>query len=211
MLVEFCREKDVVFILDEVQSNFGRTGAMYAFEEYGVEPDLVVLGKGLGNGVPVNCVAGRADVFAGMHYGGGSDTWSAHPLGCAATLATLDVFESEDVVETARRASAVVKAGLLRLSELAMVTAVRGEGMVWGVELGDAGPNWPSAKVAAECVRACYVGDRYGDAIHFLGPLAGNVLRVSPPLTMTVAEAERWMAVMYRLFAEVDAAIRQAA
>ena len=61
---------------------------------YGVEPDIVVLGKGLGNGVPVDAAVGRADLFAAMHYGEGSDTWSANPLGCAAVLATLDEFET---------------------------------------------------------------------------------------------------------------------
>ncbi len=83
LLESFCRRHDVVFILDEVQANFGRTGSLYAFSHYGVEPDIVVLGKGLGNGIPVDAAVGRADLFAALHYGAGSDTWSAHPLGCA--------------------------------------------------------------------------------------------------------------------------------
>src|SRR5262245_55324346 len=86
LLQEFCRRNDAAFILDEIQANFGRTGKMYAFEQYGVEPDIVVLGKGLGNGVPTACAAGRADLFAALFYGEGSDTFSAHPLGCAAVL-----------------------------------------------------------------------------------------------------------------------------
>ncbi len=83
LLANFCRTQDIPFILDEVQSNFGRTGEMYAFTTYGVEPDIVVLGKGLGNGVPVDAAVGRSDLFATLGYGEGSDTWSAHPLGCA--------------------------------------------------------------------------------------------------------------------------------
>src|SRR5204862_3717716 len=83
-LQAFCREHDLVFILDEVQSNFGRTGDLFAFETYGLEPDIVVLGKGLGNGVPVAAAVGRADLFASLDYGEGSDTWSANPLCCAA-------------------------------------------------------------------------------------------------------------------------------
>ena len=79
----FCREHDLVFILDEVQSNFGRTGDLFAFETYGIEPDIVVLGKGLGNGVPVAAAVGRADLFGSLDYGEGSDTWSANPLCCA--------------------------------------------------------------------------------------------------------------------------------
>lgn len=102
LLQQFCRQRDLVFILDEVQANFGRTGSMYAFSEYGVEPDIVVLGKGLGNGIPVDAAVGRADLFANMRYGEASDTWSGSPLGCAAVLATLDEFESTDVLAHAR-------------------------------------------------------------------------------------------------------------
>jgi 4-aminobutyrate aminotransferase-like enzyme len=198
-LVDFCRQRNVAFILDEVQSNFGRTGSMYAFETYEIEPDVVVLGKGLGNGVPVNCAVGRADVFASLAYGGASDTWSAHPLGCAAALATLDVFENENVVEHARNVSRIVEGGLRRLRELPHVMAVRGEGMVWGVEAEEYAGRTAN-EVAVECVLDCYRGDENGDAIHLLGPLAGNVIRISPPLTMTVDEAGHWMEVLVRLF-----------
>src|SRR5258708_3232148 len=95
-LQDFCRENDIVFILDEVQSNFGRTGDLFAFETYGIEPDLVVLGKGLGNGVPVAAAVGRADLFAALDYGEGSDTWSANPLCCTSVLATLGEFAARD-------------------------------------------------------------------------------------------------------------------
>jgi 4-aminobutyrate aminotransferase-like enzyme len=198
-LQEFCRRRNVVFILDEVQSNFGRTGEMYAFEKYEIEPDIVVLGKGLGNGVPVNCAVGRSDVFASLNYGGASDTWSGHPLGCAAALATLDVFEEEKVVERSQTVSRIVEDGLRQLKRLPHVEVVRGEGMVWGVELADFAGR-PASDVAVECVRDCYLGDSDGNAIHLLGPLAGKVIRISPPLTMTTDEAEYWMDVLVKLF-----------
>src|SRR5262249_6690816 len=136
LLQTFCREHDIVFVLDEVQSNFGRTGAMFAFETYGLEPDIVVLGKSLGNGVPVAAAAGRADLFGSMDYGEGSDTWSANPLSCAAVLATLDEFASQDVLGRSRQASRTLETGLLGLKELPFIARVRGEpgGMVWGVE-----------------------------------------------------------------------------
>src|SRR5205807_8138326 len=110
-LQAFCRAHDLVFILDEVQSNFGRTGRMFAFETYGLEPDIVVLGKGLGNGVPVAAAAGRSDLFASLDYGEGSDTWSANPLSCAAVLATLDEFAARDVLGPSRRSSAIIEEG----------------------------------------------------------------------------------------------------
>jgi 4-aminobutyrate aminotransferase-like enzyme len=198
MLQAFCREQDILFILDEVQSNFGRTGHLFAYETYGVEPDVVVLGKGLGNGVPVAAAVGRRDVFASLDYGEGSDTWSANPLCCAAVLATLDEFAANDVLASCRRSSAVIEEGLVRLKELPFIAHVRGEkgGMVWGVETcDDAGRS--AADWANACVLACYRGDS-SDGIHLLGPLAKKVIRVSPPLTITPEEAWAALDLMYR-------------
>src|SRR6476646_2692980 len=125
--------------MDEVQSNSGQTGQLFAFETYELEPDVVVLGKGLGNGVPVAAAVGRKDLFAALDYGEGSDTWSANPLCCAAVLATLDEFGSRDVLGATRQASAVIEEALVGLKQLPFIAHVRGEkgGMVWGVEAKD--------------------------------------------------------------------------
>jgi 4-aminobutyrate aminotransferase / (S)-3-amino-2-methylpropionate transaminase / 5-aminovalerate transaminase len=199
LLGRFCRDNDIVFILDEVQSNFGRTGSMFAFETYGLEPDIVVLGKGLGNGVPVAAAVGRGDIFSALDYGEGSDTWSANPLCCAAVQATIDEFESRDVLGAMRPVSAAIEAGLVGLKEFPFVAHVRGErgGMVWGVELADQGnrsaPEWANAFVLA-----CYHGDGGGDGVHLLGPLSKKVVRVAPPLTITREEAVGALAIMHR-------------
>jgi 4-aminobutyrate aminotransferase-like enzyme len=200
MLQQFCREMDIVFILDEVQANFGRTGKLFAFETYELEPDLVVLGKGLGNGVPVAAAVGRKDLFAALDYGEGSDTWSANPLCCSAVLATLDEFESRDVLGEARKASAVIEAGLLRLKEFPFVAHVRGEngGMVWGVETHDFAAH-SAAEWANALVLACYRGETGGDGIHLLGPLSKKVVRIAPPLTITMAEAKTSIDLLHRL------------
>ena len=187
MLQNWCRQHDVTFILDEVQANFGRTGNMYAFETYGLEPDIVVLGKGMGNGVPVSAAVGRADLMASLNYGEASDTWSANPLACAAVLATLDEFERLDVLENAARLHRQFAEGLNALKQTDVVTKVRGEGVVFGVECA-AVAGRSADEVACEIVKTCYVG-RGDSGIHLLGPLAGRVLRVSPPMTMTEAEA----------------------
>jgi 4-aminobutyrate aminotransferase-like enzyme len=199
-LQAFCREKDIVFILDEVQANFGRTGDHFAYETYGLDPDIVVLGKGLGNGVPVAAAVGRRDVFGALKYGEASDTWSANPLNCAAVLATIEAFEERDILECSRRSSAIIEAGLVNLKRLPFVAFVRGEagGMVWGVEMKDhagrTANDW-----ANDFVRAAYLGDgRTGDGIHLLGPLAKKVVRVSPPLTITEAEATDALALLDR-------------
>jgi 4-aminobutyrate aminotransferase-like enzyme len=201
MLQAFCRENDIVFILDEVQSNFGRTGDMFAFETYGLEPDLVVLGKGLGNGVPVAAAVGQSSLFNSLDYGEGSDTWSANPLCCAAVLATLDEFERTNVLDNSRRSSAILEKGLVKLKELPFVAHVRGEkgGMVWGVEMRDhAGKS--AADWANAAVLACYQGDA-NVGIHLLGPLAKKVVRIAPPLVITEAEARESMELMHRLLA----------
>jgi 4-aminobutyrate aminotransferase-like enzyme len=203
LLQQFCRENDLVFILDEVQSNFGRTGSLFAFETYGIEPDIVVLGKGLANGVPVAAAVGRADLFGSLDYGEASDTWSANPLGCAGVLATLEEFAASDVLGKSRQVSSVVEAGLLRLKALPFISHVRGEhgGMVWGVETCDhAGKS--AAEWANEMVLACYRGDpSSGDGIHLLGPLAKKVVRIAPPLVLAEKEAEDSLALMNKTLA----------
>lgn len=174
-LQRWCNAHDVPFILDEVQSCFGRTGELYAFQKYGVEPDLVVLGKGLANGEPASAVLGRADLIDALDYGQGSDTFSATPSACAAVCATLDVFEAEGVVAHSRKMAKKADKRLRQLqSEFPFITAVRGEGLVFGLEFQD-------ADLANRAVLAAYYGNGKR-GVHFLGPLAKRVLRVSPPL-----------------------------
>lgn len=187
LLQQFCREHDLLFVFDEVQSNFGRTGSMYAFEEYGVEPDMVVLGKGLGNGVPVAAVASRGDIFAMLKYGEASDTWSANPLACSAVLATLDEFETTDVLKRVRRLTPLFLKRLNDLKGTGLVSHVRGEGLVFGFECAAVGSH-TAGEIANKIVEASYLG-RDGAGIHLLGALAGKVIRVSPPLTITLEEA----------------------
>lgn len=188
-LNEWCAENDVLFLLDEVQSGHGRTGNLFAYQTYGVEPDLVVLGKGLGNGEPVAVVAGRSELLDALDYGVASDTYSGNPRACAAVLAVLDVFESQPILENCRARSVEMCAGLRALcEEFPFVRHVRGEGLVWGVEMA----NEDCARRAVlECYRA---------GVHLLGPLAGKVLRVSPPLVITAEELAEGLRRMRRGF-----------
>lgn len=178
LLQAWCEKHDIALILDEVQSCHGRTGEMYAFQSYGIEPDLVVLGKGIANGEPAAAVAGRADLIDALEYGEASDTFSGNPRAAAAICATFDVFRDERVVVHARKMGKFLRRRLEALIErFPFVKAVRGEGMVYGVEVSD-------EAAANRCVLEAYRGTgRKG--VHFLGPLAGKVLRVSPPLIIT--------------------------
>ena len=197
LLQEWCAAHDIAFIFDEVQSCHGRTGEMYAFQSYGVEPDLVVMGKGLANGEPAAAVVGRADLIDTLDYGEASDTFSANPRACAAVCAALDIFEEDGVVAQCQAMAPKLAAALEDVRDaFPFVTAVRGEGLVYGLEIAD-GPT------AQRCVLEAYRGAG-GKGVHFLGPLAQKVLRVSPPLVITEAELEEAVALLHDAWARVE-------
>ena len=196
LLQDWCNTHDIPFIFDEVQSCFGRTGNMYAYESYCVQPDLVVLGKGLANGEPAAAVVGREDLISVLEYGEGSDTYSGSTNACAAVCAALDVFKEEKIVNKARKSGKRLAAGLLALADMfPFITAVRGEGMVYGVEMrNDATAN--------QCVLEAYRATN-NNGVHFLGPLSGNVLRVGPPLTITDNELDAAFALLEKAWQRV--------
>lgn len=189
LLRDWCTEHDVALIFDEVQSCHGRTGKMFAYQSYEVEPDLVVLGKGLANGEPAAAVVGRADLIDSLTYGEASDTFSGNPRACAAVLATLDVFERENIVGNCIQMSGLMTEGLRSLMRrFPFIRDVRGEGLVFGVEMAD-------DATAQRAVLEAYRGVD-GKGVHFLGPLAGKVLRVSPPLVITQNDLEQALAIL---------------
>ena len=156
---------------------------MYAFQTYEVEPDLIVLGKGLANGEPAAAVVGRADLIDSLTYGEASDTFSGNPHACAAVCATFDVFEKEDIVNHCRAMEKVIGEKMCKtMGKFSFIKDVRGEGLVYGIEFVD-------DATAQRAVLEAYRGIN-GKGVHFLGPLAGKVLRVSPPLTITAAELD---------------------
>jgi 4-aminobutyrate aminotransferase/(S)-3-amino-2-methylpropionate transaminase len=103
VLIELCRKYDILFIADEVQSGFGRTGTLFASEHYGIEPDLIVTAKSLGGGLPLAAVTGRAEIMDAPGPGGLGGTFAGNPLSCAAALAVLDLFEHENLLERANQ------------------------------------------------------------------------------------------------------------
>ncbi|MBJ7386822.1 MAG: 4-aminobutyrate--2-oxoglutarate transaminase, partial [Mycolicibacterium sp.] len=101
-LLQWCRANGVVFIADEVQTGFARTGAMFACEHEGIDPDLIVTAKGIADGLPLSAVTGRAEIMDSPHVGGLGGTYGGNPLACAAALATIDTIESDGLVARAR-------------------------------------------------------------------------------------------------------------
>src|SRR5207237_6728003 len=101
ILIDICHNHGVLFIADEVQSGFGRTGKLFASEHYGIEPDIVVTAKSLGGGLPLAAVTGRAEIMDAPGPGGLGGTFAGNPLSCAAALAVLDIFEHENLLARA--------------------------------------------------------------------------------------------------------------
>ncbi len=203
LLQDFCREHDIVFILDEVQANFGRTGELFAFETYGLEPDIVVLGKGLGNGVPVACAAGARDVFGALDYGeaptpGAPTRSAAPPCWRRSTSSRPDVLggRAQVVGDHRRRAGRAEGAAVRR-------PRARRKGRHGLGRRGD-GVRGEDRERDGERLRAGgYRGDDKGRAVHLMGPLAKNVLRIAPPLTITEAEARDSVAALAACFANL--------
>ncbi|MFO7974624.1 MAG: aspartate aminotransferase family protein [Candidatus Hydrogenedentota bacterium] len=196
MLQAWCEKHGIVFIFDEVQACHGRTGNMYAYETYEVQPDLVVLGKGIANGEPAAAVVGRADLIDAMVYGEASDTFSGNPRACASICAVLDVFEEKDIVNKARATAKIMAERLGALpAQFPFVKAVRGEGLVYGLEI-------ENAELANRCVLEAYYGVG-NSGVHFLGPLAGKVIRVSPPLVISESEMDEAFAIIEEAWARV--------
>ena len=122
-------------------------------------------------------------------------------------LATLDEFESTDVLQQGQQLLQLIEKGLVRLKETGLVQHVRGEGCVWGVECAAVG-SYEAEEVANACVEACYRGDAQGRAIHLLGPLSGKVLRVSPPLVFPLDEAQTYFDAMFDIFSSLRLRLR---
>ena len=169
----WCDEADLLLIVDEVQTGFGRTGRWFAYQHEGIVPDVMTLAKGLGGGVPIGaCLAvPRADVFEPGDHG---STFGGQPLACTAALATLEVIESQRLVEHAAEVGELLHDSL---AQVPGISTVRGRGMMQAVVF-----NEPQAKtVQNRCLEAGLVVNAVDD----------HVLRLVPPLIMTADDVEK--------------------
>jgi acetylornithine/N-succinyldiaminopimelate aminotransferase len=174
---QWCDEKNLLLIFDEVQTGVGRTGHFYAFQGYGVVPDIVTLAKGLGGGVPIGvCIAGpRADVLGPGDHG---STFGGNPLACSAALAVIDALEREGVIENARVVGAYLEQRLRQLGdEFGCVAEVRGAGLMVAMLL--------DRDLAAELEAAALA---HGLLVNAIGP---RVIRMVPPLIIGKTEVDR--------------------
>lgn len=184
-LLDWCRANDVVFIADEVQTGFARTGAMFACEHEGpngLEPDLIVTAKGIADGLPLSAVTGRAEIMDAPHGSGVGGTFGGNPVACAAALATIETIEREGLVARAREIEQLVMDRLLRVQAADdRVGDVRGRGAMIAVELVKSGTAEPDAELTEKLVAAAH---RAGVIVLTCG-MFGNIIRLLPPLTIT--------------------------
>ena len=193
-LQEWCRQRGYLFILDEVQSGFGRTGKMFGYEHFGIEPNLICLGKGLGSGAPIAAVLGEERLMASLHPGDISSTYGGNPLSCAAALAAIDIYEREGLAERATETGRIMD-GMFRATQQRshFLGDVRGMGLVFGIELvQDKRTRKPAPEIARQLVEGCF---RRGLAL--IAPLGihGNVIRIAPPLMIDREDAARGCAI----------------
>src|ERR1700686_236598 len=156
-LAEFCREHGIVFIADEIQTGFCRTGDWFACEHEGVVPDLVTTAKGIAGGLPLAAVTGRTEIMDSVHVGGLGGTYGGNPVACAAALGAIETMAAEDLAGRARRIGDVMFPRLYGLAEKYPVIAdVRGRGAMIAVELTKPGTLEPDAAATAAVAKYCH-------------------------------------------------------
>ena len=197
-LADWCREHDVVFIADEIQSGFCRTGDWFACDHEGVVPDLVTTAKGIAGGLPLAAVTGRAELMDAVHGGGLGGTYGGNPLACAAALGAIEEMETHDLAGRAREVEALVRARLEKIAaEHPVVAEIRGRGAMLAIELCRPGTLEPDAARAAAVSAYCH---RQGVVTLTCGTW-GNVFRFLPPLSISDELLEEAFDVVAEAFA----------
>lgn len=179
-IVDWCRANGVVFIADEVQTGFARTGAMFASELFGIVPDLITTAKGIAGGMPLAAVTGRAEIMDATHAGGLGGTYGGNPVACAAAVASIDAFENDGLIERAREIGDVLRARLERMQAAdPRIGDVRGHGAMIAAEFVDPATGAPDAALTAAIAKAAIAEGvivltcgTYGNVIRFLPPLS---------------------------------------
>ena len=190
---EVLDESGILFICDEVQTGWGRTGEnFWGYQAHGIVPDLLTFAKGLGNGMAIGGVVGRREILD-CYPANALSTFGGNPMATSAALATLEVLLEDDLQSNAHKVGNQLKNGLEYLAEeTAEITEVRGKGLMLGVELSDPATGRPDPDLTATIMEEAKVeGLLIGK-----GGLYGNVLRIAPPLSLTEAECDDGLAML---------------
>jgi 4-aminobutyrate aminotransferase/(S)-3-amino-2-methylpropionate transaminase len=196
----WCSDNDVVFIADEVQTGFARTGTMFACEDEGIEPDLIVTAKGIADGLPLSAVTGRAEIMDAPHVSGLGGTYGGNPLACAAALATIETIELDGLVDRAKQIEALMKDKLGRMqADDDRIGDVRGRGAMIAVELVKSGTAEPDPELAKTLAATAHA---QGVVVLTCGTY-GNVLRFLPPLAISDELLTEGLGVLAEILAEL--------
>ncbi len=199
-MAEFCRAHGIVFVADEVQTGFARTGDLFACEDEGVVPDLICTAKGIAGGLPLAAVTGRAELMDRVHVGGLGGTYGGNPLACEAALGVLETIADQDLVAKARRIGEIMLPRLHALRERFDVLGdVRGRGAMIAVELVLPGSTEPNPAAAQELAKRCHAE---GLLVLTAGTY-GNVLRFLPPLVIGEHLLEEGLGILEKAIASL--------
>jgi len=192
-LVKFARDHGILFIADEIQTGFGRTGKLFASEHFGLVPDIIITAKSLGGGLPLAAVTGRADVLDAPHVGGLGGTYGGNPLACAAALAVLEAMEKERIPARAQRTGDRIKARFREWADqYPCIGDVRGLGAMVAMELvTDRDTRTPDKGVTGRIL----AGALARGLVLLSAGTYGNVIRVLAPLTAEDSVIEEGLAV----------------
>ena len=181
-LAKYSKDNGIVFIADEVQTGFARTGHMFAVEEEGVVPDMVVTAKGIAGGLPLAAVTGRAEVMDSVHASGLGGTYGGNPIACAAALGAMETMEEENLVARAKHIGEILGSSLRELAKkYPVIGEVRGRGAMQAIELVEPGTKNPNTAAMGAVVKYC---QSQGVLVLTAGTYS-NVVRFLPPLVIT--------------------------
>lgn len=190
---EWCTKNNVVFVADEVQAGMARTGAYFASEGFGFVPDLVTIAKGVGGGMPIAAVTGRAEIMDASHPGGLGGTFGGNPVSCAAAIAIFSEIEKDNLLDEAKRVEKTLGGGLKKLQEkYPVIGEVRGKGAMLAIELVQPGTKDPNAEAVTKIVA---FGAQHGLLLLSAGTY-GNVLRFLPSVKTSDALLEDALGVL---------------
>jgi 4-aminobutyrate aminotransferase/(S)-3-amino-2-methylpropionate transaminase len=181
-LAQYSKDNGIVFIADEVQTGFARTGNMFAVEDENVVPDMVVTAKGIAGGLPLAAVTGRAEVMDSVHVSGLGGTYGGNPIACAAALGAMETMEDENLVARAKHIGEILGSSLRELAKkYPVIGEVRGRGAMQAIELVEAGTKNPNTAAMNAVVKYC---QSKGVLILTAGTYS-NIVRFLPPLVIT--------------------------
>jgi 4-aminobutyrate aminotransferase/(S)-3-amino-2-methylpropionate transaminase len=193
-LIDICHKYGVLFIADEVQTGFGRTGALFASQRYGIEPDIIVTAKSIGGGLPLAAITGRAEIMDAPGPGGLGGTFAGNPLACEAALAVLDMFEHQDLNARANElGDRFQKRARQWQKRWPMIGEVRGLGAMQALELVQSpDKREPAAEETKAITQYCYA---HG-VITISAGTYGNVIRLLMPLVISDAQMDEALDVL---------------